>query len=100
LSVNGHTTLPLFVDSASEQELCTAFVRFAYSVVDEELRKFPESNCTEIVKKLGFSGLLDQQATQSIVDNQRRVAEPMKLWLGRQQGKFLIILMALMIPQG
>ncbi|KAL2867769.1 uncharacterized protein BJX67DRAFT_77366 [Aspergillus lucknowensis] len=86
-------TIALFVECNTKQEAIAAFVRFAHLVVDEELRQCPDSTYIEAVKKLGFSGLLDEQdqANQSSAESQTRVVDAVKRWLGRQQKPFLII---------
>jgi tetratricopeptide (TPR) repeat protein len=82
----------LFVQCNSEQEAIAAYIRFAGFVVDEELRATPTSNYDEVAKRLGFSGLLTKQPGQLMNEAHRRVVKAVGLWLGRQQGKFLVIL--------
>jgi tetratricopeptide (TPR) repeat protein len=86
-----HYSVAFFVDCSTEQDSSAAFLSFAYAVVDEKLRQFPGSSYSEIVKELGFSALLDQQAIQSMAEKHRRVVEAVKMWLGRQGDKFLVI---------
>ncbi|KAJ4313299.1 hypothetical protein N0V84_009476 [Fusarium piperis] len=82
----------LFVQCNSEQEAIAAYVRFAGFVVDEELRTTPTSNSDEVAKRLGFSGLLTEHPGQLLNEAHRRVVKAVCSWLGRQQGKFLVIL--------
>ncbi|OAQ60207.1 tetratricopeptide repeat domain-containing protein [Pochonia chlamydosporia 170] len=81
-----------FVQCNSEQEAIAAYVRFAGFVVDEELRATPTSNSDEVAKRLGFSGLLTERPGQLMNEAHRRVVNAVCSWLGRQQGKFLVIL--------
>jgi tetratricopeptide (TPR) repeat protein len=84
-------SVALFVGCDSEQEAIGAFMRFAHLVVDEELRQFPETSFNEAVKKLGFTGLIDEQAKASMAEVQMRIVNAVKAWLGRQQERFLLI---------
>ncbi|KFZ24505.1 hypothetical protein V502_01016 [Pseudogymnoascus sp. VKM F-4520 (FW-2644)] len=81
-----------FVQCNSEQEAIAAYLRFAGFVVDEELRATPTSNYDEVAKRLGFSGLLTERPSQLMNEAHRRVVKAVGSWLGRQQGKFLVIL--------
>lgn len=81
----------LFVECNTRQESIAAFVRFAYRIIDEELRLCPKTGYDEAVKKSGFSGLLGEQATLSVTENHLRLVKAVKAWLGRQEEKFLII---------
>ncbi|KAL3459275.1 hypothetical protein BJX64DRAFT_291389 [Aspergillus heterothallicus] len=86
-------SIVLFIECNSQQEAIAGFVRFAHLVVDEELRQSPDTTYIEAVKKLGFSGLLDEheQASQSSGESGKRVVDAVKRWVGRQQKRFLII---------
>lgn len=84
--------IALFIECNTKQESIAAFVRFAHLVVDEELRQTPESTYVEVVRKLGFACLLDEQGhVQSSGEGQVRVVDAVKRWLGRQTKAFLII---------